>query len=92
MFWGSATPAPFPSTPNSAHEPGRNCIGPTARAHRPTPTPRPFPVAAIAAVPAEPSNTGPRIGGTATPAGVTRPPSAWFDSTFPIPASSGHGS
>ena len=76
MFCGSATPSPFPSTPNRAHELGRNCIGPTARAQLPTVAHRAPPAALIAAVPAEPSNTGPRIGGAATPAGVTRPPSA----------------
>src|SRR5262245_39979659 len=65
-----------------------NCIGPTARSHWVSPSRVPWSVSRIEAVPT-PLSTGPRILPLVLPLASTRPPLAWFDSTLPIPASSG---
>ncbi|MFG2877883.1 hypothetical protein ACGFYU_23265 [Streptomyces sp. NPDC048337] len=64
-----------------------NCIGPTARSERASPSNAPPSVSGMFAKPL-PSSTGPRIGRSVVPAVSTRPPRACPDSTLPIAARS----
>ncbi len=65
-----------------------NCIGPTARSNRPSPSQRPPSVSVIRAVPREPSSAMPTMPGRATPSVPSRlpPNEPWADSTRPIAA------
>ena len=63
-----------------------NCIGPTARSQRESPSSRPPSVSRIAAV-SPPSRTGPNTGGTARWALSSERPASDPDSTCPIAAS-----
>lgn len=83
--FGFATPSPSPSEPQTRHDPGMNCIGPTARSQVGSPSRTPPSESEIAANP-PPSSRGPRIGVIVTPAAFTAPLRAWSDSTLPIPA------
>jgi len=88
MLFGSATPSSLPSRPTTAHVDGMNCMGPTARSHVVFPSHRPWSVSWMAAVPFEPSSSGPKMGVTVLPFESSWPPSACSDSIRPIPASS----
>ena len=67
-----------------------NCIGPTARSQRSSPSNRPPSLSPMAATPGPPASTGPRIGESVDPAVSTWPPRECPDSIRPIPASNGH--
>lgn len=61
-----------------------NCVGPTARSHSASPSYLPPSVSGIAANAPAPLSTGPRIGSSVSPAALTYPPRAWFDSMRPM--------
>jgi hypothetical protein len=70
-----------------------NCIGPTARSNRVSPSYCPASVSTICEVCARPLSGLPKMPGSATPIGESWLPLArpWFDSTRPIAATSCHG-
>ncbi|MFD2399059.1 hypothetical protein ACFSVJ_22915 [Prauserella oleivorans] len=92
MFCGSG---PLPSLTDLAaqrcHVPGRNCIGPTARSQRVSPSRRPRSVSGIARTPGEPSSGTPMMDVPGSPSSPMPPPSSpCRDSIRPMPASVAH--
>ncbi|MPZ83113.1 MAG: hypothetical protein GEV28_23055 [Actinophytocola sp.] len=84
---GLESPSLLPSETYPRQVDGMNCIAPTARSQRASPSSRPPSVSRIAAKP-PPLRTGPRMLGVVLPAPSTRPPRAWLDSIRPMLASS----
>ncbi len=65
-----------------------NCIGPTARSKRRSPSSRPESVSRTRARPSWPSRAGPRMALVMVPSVAIARPTPWPDSTRPMPASS----
>ena len=88
MSCGSRRPSPSASTPTTVQVDGMNCIGPTARSKRWSPSSRPASVSPMREVAPRPVSRGPRIAGCTTPSAVIRAPPKrpWLLSTWPIAA------
>ena len=88
MSCGSRRPSPSASTPTTVQVDGMNCIGPTARSKRWSPSSRPASVSPMREVAPWPVSRGPRIAGCTTPSAVIKAPPKrpWLLSTWPIAA------